>query len=59
MSEASLVRILLRAGAEALREQALDIGYAELAEMTSESDRAEVGVARAWHARRSDAAAIG
>ena len=30
-SDASLMRVLLRAGAETLRERALDVGYAQMA----------------------------
>lgn len=38
-SDATIVRMLVRAGAEALRERALDAGYAKLAATRDESQR--------------------
>jgi hypothetical protein len=54
-SEAALYRVLLRAGAESLREQALAEGYAELAaSYTSDEDQAEVRAQRQRYAKRVD-----
>ena len=51
-SEAGMVRVLLRAGVEALREQALARGYAELAEaQRADDERADERKSR--QARRS------
>lgn len=51
-SEASMVRVLLRAGVEALREQALERGYAKLAEVQrADNERADERKSR--QARRS------
>jgi hypothetical protein len=40
-SDAALMRVLIRAGAEALREQVLADGYAELAAMYGPQEQAE------------------
>lgn len=49
-SDAALIRALLRVGAESLREQALDAGYAELAAAAETSEEhAEVRRARQRH----------
>jgi hypothetical protein len=55
-SEASALRALLQAGAEALRERVLDAGYAQLApEFNSEPARGERREARDRYARRAEA----
>ncbi|MGB9225062.1 hypothetical protein [Mycobacterium sp.] len=55
-SEAGALRILLQAGAEALRELVLDDAYAQLAvEFNSEPARAERQAARNRYARRTEA----
>lgn len=55
-SEAGALRALLQAGAEALREQLLDAGYAQLAaEFNSEPGRAERQAARDRYIRRTEA----
>jgi hypothetical protein len=55
-SEASALRALLQAGAEALQERALDAGYAQLAaEFNSEPARAERRAARDRYVRRAEA----
>ncbi|MBP2339051.1 hypothetical protein JOF41_005229 [Saccharothrix coeruleofusca] len=53
-SEAGVVRALLRAGAEALREKALEQGYAHLAEAqrADEDRQAERSTKRARQAQR-------
>ena len=57
-SEAAALRALLQAGAEALQEHVLDVGYAQLAtEFNSESANAERRAARNRHERRRPAAA--
>lgn len=54
-NEAAVVRALLRAGAEALQEQALEQGYAELAKTFAGGDeRDEARALRARYARRID-----
>lgn len=56
-SEASALRTLLQAGAEALQEQALEAGYAELAAAYSgDQERAERRAARDRYAGRTDSA---
>lgn len=52
-SEASVLRALLRAGAEALRERALDDGYAALAASLGDEERAESREARRRHLARN------
>jgi len=58
-SEAAALRALLQAGAEALREAVLDVGYAELAaELNTPEFKAaepEFREARRRYARRTDA----
>lgn len=54
-SEASALRALLQAGAEALREHVLDAGYADLAaEFNSEPAHAERQAGRDRYARRTE-----
>ena len=54
-SEAAALRALLRAGAEALQEYVLDVGYAELAEeFNSESANVERRAARDRYTRRAE-----
>jgi hypothetical protein len=53
-SEASVVRALLRAGADRLREHALDEGYAALAAGTTKAERAETRVARRRYVTRTE-----
>ncbi|HZI98395.1 MAG TPA: hypothetical protein VFD41_12800 [Actinomycetales bacterium] len=52
-SEAALLRVLVRAGAEALQVQGLDAGYAALAAELSSSDTRE---ARRRYVARTDSA---
>ncbi|WP_225345681.1 MULTISPECIES: hypothetical protein [Mycobacteriaceae] len=55
-SEAAALRALLQAGAEALREQVLDTGYAQLAEeFNNEPAHTERRAARDRYARRTEA----
>jgi len=55
-SEAGALRALLQAGAEALREHVLDVGYADLAaEFNGESAQAERRAARDRYAQRTEA----
>ncbi|GAB1815422.1 hypothetical protein JF780_07235 [Mycobacterium intracellulare] len=55
-SEAGALRALLHAGAEAVGERVLDVGYAELAaEFNSEPASVERRTARNLHVRRSRA----
>lgn len=54
-SEAAALRALLQAGAEALKEHVLDVGYAELAaEFNTEPANVERRSARARYARRTE-----
>ncbi len=54
-SEAAALRALLRAGAEALEERVLDVGYAQLAtEFNAEPSNVERRAARDRYARRTD-----
>lgn len=54
-SEAGALRVLLRAGAEALSEQMLDFAYAELAAEVNNAPHAdERRVARDRHLRRAE-----
>jgi hypothetical protein len=56
-SEAAAIRVLLRVGVEALRDDALDAGYAELAAEYSGSDVGdERRVARDRYVERTEAA---
>jgi hypothetical protein len=56
-SEAGTLRALLQAGAEALRDEALDVGYADLAEIfQGDVERAERRTARDRYAARTDRA---
>lgn len=56
-SEAAALRALLQAGVEALRDDVLDSGYAELAaEFHADAERAERRSARDRYADRTDAA---
>jgi hypothetical protein len=55
-SDASLVRALIRAGAEALRKRVLDIGYAALAIELGEVQHDEVREARRRYIDRSQRA---
>ncbi len=54
-SDAGLLRALLRAGAEALRESALQQGYAQLAAAAPADEQAEVREARRRHLNRTAA----
>ncbi|WP_230981573.1 hypothetical protein [Mycobacterium malmoense] len=55
-SEAGALRVLLQAGAEALREYVLDAGYAQLAaEFNCEPARSERQAAQDRYARRTEA----
>jgi hypothetical protein len=58
-SEASLIRVLLRIGAERLREQALDEGYAQLAAERDAIEEAESHEARARYVHRTEATSAG
>jgi hypothetical protein len=54
-SEATIIRALLQAGAKAVQEQALERGYAQLAEIWDEAhDAAEARVRRRRYAERVD-----
>lgn len=54
-SEAAALRALLQAGAEALQEHVLDVGYAQLAsEFNSESANVERRTARDRYTRRTE-----
>lgn len=55
-TEASLLRLLVRAGAEALRDKALDVSYARLGtELAADPDAAESRAARAGYVQRTNA----
>lgn len=55
VSEATIIRALLHAGAQALRERAMELGYQQLAEMWSEvHDRDEARERRRRYAERAD-----
>lgn len=56
-SDASLVRALIRAGAEALQERVLDVGYAALAIELTEHQHDEVREARRRYVDRSERSA--
>ncbi len=56
-SEASVVRALVQAGAEALREDALDTGYAELAASTDQTERRERRTMRDRYVERTERSA--
>lgn len=53
-TEASIIRALLRAGAESLREQALGEGYAALAAELTAEEREETRSARDRYVRRTE-----
>ena len=53
-SEARFLRLLLQAGAAALREEALDEGYASLAESMTSTNQDEVKAMRRRYAKRTD-----
>jgi len=53
-SEAALLRLLLRAGAEALREQVLDAAYAQLAVEVDLVDSTESRAARDRYVTRTE-----
>ncbi|HEX8758972.1 MAG TPA: hypothetical protein VF734_03125 [Pseudonocardiaceae bacterium] len=54
-SEASIIRVLVHAGADALRERALERGYAELADLWPDvHDAAETQERRRRYAHRVD-----
>jgi len=57
-SEAAVLRVLLRAGAERLQEQALDEGYAQLASELDTIGQAEINEVRRRYVRRSEATVI-
>jgi hypothetical protein len=57
-SEAAVLRVLLRVGAERLHEQALDDGYAKLASELDTIGQAEIDEARRRYVRRSEATSI-
>jgi hypothetical protein len=57
-SEAAVLRVLLRVGAERLHEQALDEGYAQLASELDTTRQAEINEARRRYVRRSEATSI-
>jgi len=57
-SEAAAIRVLLQAGAEALRDEVLDAGYAELAQVYgSAEEREERRTARDRYVARTEATA--
>lgn len=56
-SDASVLRALLRAGAQSLSERALDDGYAALAGVMTTRDRAEALAARGRHMERIESKA--
>jgi len=57
-SEAAAIRVLLQAGAEALAEELLDAGYAELAQVyVSAGEREERRTARDRYVARTEATA--
>lgn len=53
-SDASVVRALLRAGAEGLRERILDSGYAALADSLTREEREESREARSRYMKQAD-----
>jgi len=53
-SEASVIRALVQAGAEALQEDALDRGYAELAAMSDPAEQAERRAIRDRYVERTE-----
>lgn len=54
-SEAALLRLLLRAGAESLRSKALDVAYADLAMTLADEASADSRAARARYVKRTEA----
>ena len=57
-SEAGVLRVLLRVGAERLHEQALDEGYVQLASELDTVGQTENDEARRRYVRRSEATSI-
>ena len=57
-SEAGVLRVLLRVGAERLHEQALDEGYVQLASELDTVGQTEIDEARRRYVRRSEATSI-
>ncbi|KAA2266109.1 hypothetical protein F0L68_03040 [Solihabitans fulvus] len=53
-SDAAVIRALLRAGAEALREQVLEQGYAQLAASRTDEETDERRTLRARYVERTD-----
>jgi hypothetical protein len=53
-SEAALLRLLLRAGAESLRANALDVAYANVAVALDEEGSADSRAARGRYVRRTE-----
>ncbi len=53
-SDAALLRLLLRVGAESLQENILEVGYAALAELVTNEQHAETRAARRRYADRTD-----
>jgi hypothetical protein len=56
-SEAALLRLLVRAGAESLQERILDLGYSELAVTLQGEEHADSHEARRRYVSRREAAA--
>ena len=54
MAEARFLRLLLQAGASSLREEALEEGYAALAESMTSVDREETAALRRRYSDRTD-----
>lgn len=54
-SEAALLRLLLRAGAESLRSGALDVAYASLAATLADEGSGDSRAARARYVERTEA----
>jgi hypothetical protein len=53
-SDAALLRLLLRVGAESLQESILEVGYAALAESMTTEEHDETRAARRRYADRTD-----
>jgi hypothetical protein len=53
-SEAALLRLLLRAGADSLRNSALDVAYANLAVTLDQEGSADSRAARSRYVRRTE-----
>lgn len=58
-SEAAVVRALLRAGVEALRERALEAGYADLVASRTEDEAGQTRAARDRYVDRTERVARG